>query len=166
MSAAAHRKNPYDPAHVSAKLPATTHLRLRAFGGTPRFRRMAHILLVDDDDGFRDMLRQALVKMGHTVIEARNGRDALEVHAVQPADVILTDIIMPETEGLETIMTIRRTQPETRIVAMSGGGCLSPQQYLSMAEQLGANAILQKPFSIAQMAVALERALDNLPPRS
>ena len=120
---------------------------------------MPHILLVDDDDAFRKMLRLTLEQMGHSVTEARNGRDALLIHAMHPADVVLTDIIMPEKEGLETIMELRRAAHPARIVAMSGGGRGSALDYLGLAKRFGALAVLEKPFSNAEMSLAIEGAL-------
>lgn len=120
---------------------------------------MPHILLVDDDDAFRNMLRLTLEQMGHSVTEACNGRDALLLHAVHPADVVLTDIIMPEKEGLETILELRRAAHPAKIVAMSGGGRCSALDYLGLAKRFGALAVLEKPFSNSEMALAIESAL-------
>jgi CheY-like chemotaxis protein len=116
---------------------------------------MSRILLIDDDDALRKMLRLTLVELGHSVIEARNGREGLEAHARHPIDVVLTDIIMPEKEGLETIMELRRGQTPARIVAMSGGGRIDAQDCLALARRLGAQSVLEKPFTIEQMEAAL-----------
>lgn len=116
---------------------------------------MSRILLIDDDDALRKMLRLTLLQLGHSVIEARNGREGLEAHAHHPIDVVLTDIIMPEKEGLETIMELRRGQTPARIVAMCGGGRIDAQDCLALARRLGAQSVLEKPFTIEQMEEAL-----------
>lgn len=113
------------------------------------------LLLVEDDDLLRDMLRIMLEKMAHQVAVARNGADALEQCRLEPPDVVLTDIIMPEKEGLETIRELRRDYPEVKIIAMSGGGRVSAVDYLKIAKQMGAAVTLDKPFSGEALAAAL-----------
>ena len=94
---------------------------------------MRQLLLVDDDDSFRKMLMLTLTRMGYNVMEARNGREALILHRHLLPDVVLTDIIMPEKEGLETIEELRRAYPAIKIIAMSGGGRGSATDYLKVA---------------------------------
>ena len=118
---------------------------------------MPRILLVDDDADLREMLRVILISLGHEVIEAGNGREALHLCRTETPDLMLTDLIMPEKEGLETIMELRRLQPDVKIIAMSGGGRSSTQDYLKMAKQMGAAHTLSKPFSTAEMAEAITR---------
>ena len=113
------------------------------------------ILVVDDEAKLREMMRTYLRQEGFHVVEARNGREGLEAHACHPIDVVLTDIIMPEKEGLETIMELRRSQSSARIVAMSGGGRINAQDCLMLARRLGAACVLEKPFTIEQMEAAL-----------
>jgi CheY-like chemotaxis protein len=120
---------------------------------------MPRILLIDDDESFRKMLRLTLAHLGHTVSEVGNGREGVHVQSVEPADVVFTDIIMPDQEGLETIIALRRTQPDVRIVAMSGGGRVDARDYLSMAQRLGARCVLEKPFSNAALQHAITTAL-------
>lgn len=113
------------------------------------------ILLVDDDDLLRKMLQISMTKAGHIVIEARNGRDALEICRVEPPDLVVTDVIMPEKEGIETIGDIRRLYPDVRIIAMSGGGRNSAADYLNIARQMGAAAVLAKPFPIDELTALI-----------
>ena len=120
---------------------------------------MPHILLVDDDDLFRKMLRLTLVKMGYTVTEARNGKEALRAYEEEPADVVMTDLIMPEKEGLETIQALKKTQPTVRILAMSGAGRSSWPDFLRVAKMMGADRILPKPFSNDEMTTMLDDLL-------
>src|SRR5471030_3027511 len=83
---------------------------------------MARILLIDDDDSVRTMLRQTLTHFGHTVIEARNGKEGLALFPHAAADLVITDIVMPEQEGLGVLLEWRSKEPPVKIIAMSGGG--------------------------------------------
>jgi YesN/AraC family two-component response regulator len=93
--------------------------------------------------------------MDHHVTEARNGTEALRLCAAEPPEVVLTDLIMPEKEGLETIAEIRRQFPELKVIAMSGGGRGQADDYLRIARRLGAVQTLSKPFSTSEMAAAI-----------
>jgi len=119
------------------------------------------ILLVEDDDAVREILRKALVAAGHEVDEASNGDVAVAYYRRQAADLVITDLVMPEKDGLETIMELRRMDPSVRIVAMSGGGrTLGPGQlYLESARALGARQILSKPFTVGALLRAVAAAL-------
>jgi CheY-like chemotaxis protein len=116
---------------------------------------MSRILVVDDDISFRKMLRLTLTKLGHAVTEARDGNEALEVIREAPVDLVMTDLIMPGREGVETIEALRHEYPALKIIAMSGGGRMSAFQYLEIARCMGAHRTLEKPFS----TVALEQAI-------
>jgi CheY-like chemotaxis protein len=118
---------------------------------------MLRILLVDDDDSFRRMMCRTLTEMGYEVMEARNGREAVQVHELCPADVVLTDLIMPETDGIETIREFRRIHSSVKIIAMSGGGWVGTRDYLKAAKLLGADETLTKPFAKEDVAAILER---------
>ena len=120
---------------------------------------MARILLVDDDELLRKALSLTLEKMGHQVHEARNGNEALLLFAAEPPDVVLTDIIMPEKEGLETILELKRLHPAVKIIAMSGGGRASNIDYLKIAKQMGVVRTLTKPFSPEAMAAAIAEVM-------
>lgn len=120
---------------------------------------MPRILIVDDDEAFRRMLKLTLVKFGYDVDEAPNGKKAIALHARAPADLILTDIIMPEQDGLETIPQFRKRHPGVKIVAMSGGGRLSAADVLVIAKLLGADRTLTKPFSNEDLVSALDELL-------
>lgn len=104
------------------------------------------ILLIDDDDLVRDMLRTTLVEAGHEVIGAKNGDEGLTVLEGQPVQLVITDILMPEKEGVETIIEIRKKQPNLAIVAISGGGRSKNFSPLKIARRAGANFVLPKPF--------------------
>jgi CheY-like chemotaxis protein len=117
---------------------------------------MTHILLVDDDDHFRTMLRITLQRLGYTVSEADNGSKAINMYRQEPYDAVFMDLIMPEKEGIETIAEIRRERPDAKIIAMSGGGRMNANDILSVAKAMGANQALAKPFSNESMMRALK----------
>jgi CheY-like chemotaxis protein len=104
------------------------------------------ILVVDDNDQMRALLRMLLEQAGHEVLDAANGKLALNLLKTERADLIITDIIMPEMEGIDLIMAIRSVDPRVKIIAISGGGKIDPRLCLNMADKLGADRILQKPF--------------------
>jgi DNA-binding response OmpR family regulator len=105
------------------------------------------ILVVDDNNQMREMLRLILEAAGHEVLDAVNGKIALHLQMTMPADLVITDIIMPEMEGLDLIMNIRKIAPGVKIIAISGGGKVDPNLCLKIADKLGADKILLKPFS-------------------
>jgi len=117
------------------------------------------ILMIDDNEQLRDLLRAALTKLGYEVTSASNGAEAIEAIAKMPFDVVITDLLMPEKDGIEVIGELRRRQPQARIVAMSGGGRGSREHYLQTAKGLGAHALLGKPFSVTELSAALDTAL-------
>ena len=117
------------------------------------------ILVVDDDASFRGMLQSMLERQHHAVVVAQDGSEAMKRFREQPPDLVITDLIMPDKEGLETIREIRRGNADIRIIAMSGGGRVSPATYLSIALDMGADAVLAKPFSSQQLLDAIEAAL-------
>jgi DNA-binding response OmpR family regulator len=124
---------------------------------------MPHILIIDDDDAFRRMLRITLEQAGHTVTEAGNGREGLANYRPEIHELVITDLIMPEKEGLETIAGLRRRQPSVKIIAMSGGSRYSPNTYLSTAQALGASRIFAKPFANAHLLACIDELLSQKP---
>src|SRR5512133_2949887 len=107
---------------------------------------MAKILVFDDEPSILLMLKKMLEKAGHDVDVALNGREGLEMFEKNKPDLLITDIIMPEKEGLETIFELRRKYPDLKIIAISGGGRIGPDGYLPGAKLLGANAVFTKPL--------------------
>jgi len=120
---------------------------------------MAHILLIDDDNLLRGLLRINLEEAGYTVTEARDGKEGLALQAQSPADLVLTDLIMPEKEGVETIIELRKKHPKVKIIAMSGGGRGSATDYLQTARKLGAARTLCKPFTDEELLAAIQEVL-------
>lgn len=107
---------------------------------------MPRILVVEDDDLMRDGLRQMIEREGHEALAAENGLLGLKLFQTHEIDLVITDVLMPEKDGLELIKEIRACNPEIKIIAMSGGGRISSKNYLSVAKRLGANGTLTKPF--------------------
>jgi CheY-like chemotaxis protein len=107
---------------------------------------MIKILVIEDDNAFRNVLVTMLERAGYEVLQAENGNDALRFCQTLKPDLVLTDIIMPDKEGLETIQELLNLCPNMKIIAMSGGGRFGPNSYLPLAEKLGAKKTLQKPF--------------------
>jgi CheY-like chemotaxis protein len=120
----------------------------------------ARILLIDDDDSFRTMLRLTLVHFGYIVIEARDGKEGLALFKEANADLVITDIVMPEKEGLEVLMELRTRQvPPVKIIAISGGARVNIADNLRMAKLLGAAKTLTKPFSNEALIAAINELL-------
>jgi CheY-like chemotaxis protein len=124
---------------------------------------VASILLVEDDDSVRDILHKALVGAGYEVEVAPNGEVALAAYRRHKSDVVITDLVMPEKDGLEMIMELRRLDPAVKIIAMSGGGrTLGPGQlYLESARSFGAHQVLAKPFTSAALLKAVSAVLET-----
>jgi DNA-binding NtrC family response regulator len=117
---------------------------------------MADILIIDDDAQIRRLLVRILVAAGHRVREAENGRIGFEEFRRQPAALVISDIVMPDMEGIETILALRREAAELPIIAISGG---SDPLYLQAASKLGATAALKKPFAAAELVGLVENML-------
>ena len=107
---------------------------------------MARILVIDDEEFVRMTVSQMLESDGHSVTEANDGKEGLASLRETPMDLVITDILMPNKEGLETIMEIRKKYPALKIIAMSGGGRMHNTSFLETADVLGADAVLKKPF--------------------
>ncbi len=132
---------------------------------------MASILIIDDNPDFRRMLERVLSRAGHRIATAAGGHEGLARFQDCPVDVVITDIVMPEGEGVETILALRKLRPHCRIIAVSGGGYRGPDCYLGIAERLGADRVFPKPVrpdelvgAVAALAVprpALRLVVDN-----
>ena len=120
---------------------------------------MTNILLVEDEPLVRETLLKALESKGHTVVEATNGVEGLTRFAERPFDLVITDIIMPDKEGIGMIMEMRRIMPTAKIIAISGGGRTGNVEFLKMAEKLGAMATLKKPIRLAEFFRVLNGCL-------
>jgi CheY-like chemotaxis protein len=107
---------------------------------------MARILLIEDDQPLRQALARLISRNGYDVVEADNGKTALQKIAGQPTDAVITDMIMPEMEGVETIQALRRGHPSAKIIAISGGGRSSADACHKIANALGVQKFLSKPI--------------------
>lgn len=119
---------------------------------------MANILLIDDDEALRDVLAIFLGEADHEVRLAANGKQGLMLFKQSPADVVVTDLIMPEQEGIETITALRKLNPRLPIIAISGGVVHAPA-YLKVAAKLGAHRALAKPFTSEELLQAIAGVL-------
>ena len=120
---------------------------------------MARILIIDDDVQILDMLRQTLELKGYEVVDATNGKEGIRLYRENPADLIITDIIMPEKEGIETIIELKRDFPDVQIIAISGGGRISPEGYLNIARKLGARYTFSKPVEQEKLLSAVRELI-------
>ena len=120
---------------------------------------MARILVVDDDEQIRQMLVQTLQQAGYEVADVTNGTEAIAAAGLVPFDLMITDILMPETDGLEVISQLRAKCPKMRIIAISGGG-LSEIDLLPTAKLLGAVRTLYKPFELKRLLAVVTEVLE------
>lgn len=106
---------------------------------------MARILIADDDQQVRVMLKMTLERAGYEVFEAEDGNEAVKKFKSEKPDLVVTDIVMPEKEGIETIMELRALDPNVQIIAISGGGRINPEDYLNWAKKFGVQKTFIKP---------------------
>ena len=120
---------------------------------------MARILVIDDEELARYTIREILDSAGHEVVEADNGVKGVELQDAQPFDLIVTDVLMPEKEGIETILDVLQDHPRQKIIAISGGGRDRYLGYLETARRLGASRTLAKPFSKSELLESVDYCL-------
>lgn len=120
---------------------------------------MARILVVDDEPEVLLLLSDILESVGYEVVRATNGEEGLRQYQKGNVDLIVTDIIMPDKEGLESIMDYKQLNPEVKIIAISGGARIGPHTYLKMAEKFGARRVFSKPFRNKDLLDAVEELL-------
>jgi signal transduction histidine kinase/CheY-like chemotaxis protein len=123
--------------------------------------RVMRILVIDDDEQMRALLKQAMQWAGFEVTTAENGRKGQQAFEERPTDLIITDLIMPEQEGLETIRVIKKNHPTVKIIAISGGGRIGPEAYLPAAMELGADRVFSKPFDIKELVANVQDLLNK-----
>jgi DNA-binding response OmpR family regulator len=122
---------------------------------------MARILVIDDDNQLRSLLRLALEMAGHQVVEAVDGEQGLKAYQEHLPDLVLCDLIMDNKEGLETIRELRRRFAEEKIIAMSGGLRGGKVNFLALAKTFGAAKVLTKPFDIKTLSAAIDEILND-----
>jgi DNA-binding response OmpR family regulator len=119
------------------------------------------VLIVDDDEQIRVLLQQMMEWAGFDVLVAENGKIAMQMQSRQPADLVITDLIMPEQEGLETISRLKKDYAGIKIIAISGGGRIGPEAYLPAALELGADLVFSKPFDVQEVVDSVKELLGN-----
>lgn len=120
---------------------------------------MTKVLVIDDEDMVRLTLCQMLEVAGYVVTEASDGRKGVAMQAADPADIVLTDILMPGQEGIETIIQLRQLTPGVKVIAISGGARVNNVDLLEVARTMGADAVLAKPFTMRELIGALNDCL-------
>lgn len=120
---------------------------------------MARILVIEDEELTRCLMRDILESGGHEVVDAKDGNEGLAIQRVRPADLVVTDIFMPQKDGLETIAELRQVFPDLPIIAVSGGGQASNLDFLRFAERFGATRVLAKPFPAEDLLEAIQSCL-------
>ena len=127
---------------------------------------MARILVIDDDAQVRGAVRRILERARHTVEDVGNGDAGLRAHRERPADLIITDIFMPERDGIETVRELRRESPQVKIIVISGGDRTQTMDLRKDAELLGAARSLRKPFELSELVRAVDELLGESRPRT
>ena len=120
---------------------------------------MALILVIDDEEGMRALLRGLLEKEGHKVLEAPDGMAGIRLYQENRPDLVITDIFMPEKEGTQTILELRKNNPNVKIIAISGGELAARIDVLGTAKIFGALRVLAKPFRLEDMRQAVKELL-------
>jgi CheY-like chemotaxis protein len=131
---------------------------------------MSRILIIDDEEDIRDVLKLILESIGHEVNVASNGNEAIELQRMEPADVVITDIIMPGKDGVTTIKEMRQEFPDIGVIAISGGGepveykpdAIKTTAYLAAAKQVGADMVITKPFERKELIQSVSELLGKL----
>ncbi|WP_372785860.1 response regulator [Phenylobacterium sp.] len=147
-----------DDIYVEAISPATTP-EPRGWG----YLAGQRVLVIDDDADLLNLMREAFEEEGAIVSTAVDGLQGLRAFAAEPTDLIVTDIIMPTREGIETIIELKRLSPSVKILAISGGGRINGDDFLELAKSFGAEATLGKPFRLNDL-IALAHAILSSPP--
>lgn len=122
---------------------------------------MGKILIVDDEENIRTIFRRALEKENHSVLVAENGKTGEQLYISHNPDLIILDILMPEQEGIETILRLKSYDHEVKIIAISGGGFGNANNYLDNALKLGAIVALEKPVVISELVKQVEKLLNH-----
>ena len=122
---------------------------------------MAKILVVEDDQVVRRVIVRALNERAHDVLQATNGVEALQLYQENPADLVITDLIMPEKDGIELIRELQGIREDVKVIAMSGGGRHGKLELLDLAEAFGAQRVLSKPIHIDALVEAVGGVLDD-----
>lgn len=122
----------------------------------------SQILVIEDDRAVRELMLQTLSRAGYNVLSAEDGNEGVNLFRSEHPDLVITDIVMPQKEGFETIMELRKENPDVKVIAMSGGGRHGTEDYLSVARKLGACRTVSKPFMRDEMLRVVREALEEV----
>jgi CheY-like chemotaxis protein len=120
---------------------------------------MKKILVIDDNENMLKMMCDLLTRSGYNVFSATDGVQGIKALHANTPDLVITDVIMPEKDGLEVIMDLKKHHPGLKSIVVSGGGILEPQAYLPLAKKLGADEVLAKPFRLAELLTLVQKLL-------
>jgi DNA-binding NtrC family response regulator len=134
-------------------------MSLDPFPEAARHAMVQHLIIVEDDNDLREIVRHALVEQGYEVRAAVNSREGLALHTADPANLIITDIVMSDGDGLELIDVLRKKRDPAKVIAISGGGVITGKDYLNIANGLGVAAVLEKPFKLATLLQLVRKTL-------
>jgi CheY-like chemotaxis protein len=121
----------------------------------------ASILIIDDEPQFRKLFVEKVAKLPYTVIEGQDGDEGLRLFQEHQPDLVITDLVMPKKEGIETIIELKKTTPDVKIIAISGGGRNTPGSYLDMAKHMGAEHVFAKPVDWKKMLAAIQEMVQR-----
>ncbi len=122
---------------------------------------MGRILVIDDEETVLEVVQQILERHGYDVLLTDDGDEGIRLCREEEVDLVITDVIMPNKEGLEIILELRRNFPNVKVIAMSGGGHIGPNEYLDLAAKMGAQRTLNKPFVMNDLLIAVREVLGN-----
>ena len=122
---------------------------------------MCEILIIDDEEPIRLMLRTLFEKKGYSVEDASNGVEGYKLFLENPSNVVILDMLMPVKDGIETMISLKKDFPGVKIIAISGGGVVNPDVYLSLAQKLGADYTFQKPVEKNKLLSAVESLIQG-----
>ena len=120
---------------------------------------MKSILIVDDEAGIRKVMKAILENEGFSVLEAAGGNEAIRQYGKYSPDLVVTDLLMPGKDGIETLFELRQINCNVRVIALSGGGRICSESYLNYAMKLGATAAIEKPFTSVEFMAVINRAM-------
>ncbi len=123
---------------------------------------MALVMIVDDDQQILRLLAEIIEKEGHQIVSAEDGEQAFQQFQKHPIDLVITDLLMPNKEGLELIQELRSIRPELKIIAYSGGGQMQPDNYLDFAKGMGADRVFSKPIPIKELTAAVAELISEI----
>lgn len=124
-----------------------------------RLMRMKSILIVDDESSIRKIMRAILENEGYSVLEASGGNEAIVQFGKHRPDLVVTDLLMPEKDGIETLFELKQINSKVKVIALSGGGRICSENYLNYAMKLGAIATIEKPFTSEEFLMVINKTL-------